>query len=58
VALIDSSKFGRDSLLTIFAAQDPDLIVVDEGLPADAAAAYLAAGVNLVVAEMSMSSAG
>jgi hypothetical protein len=32
--------------------------VVDEGLPADGAAAYLAAGVNLEVAEMSMSSAG
>jgi DeoR family fructose operon transcriptional repressor len=57
VALIDSSKFGRDSLLTIFAAQDPDLIVVDEGLSADSVATHRAAGVNLVVAETGASPA-
>jgi DeoR/GlpR family transcriptional regulator of sugar metabolism len=47
VALIDSSKFGRASLLTIMGATDPDLIITDAGLPADVAAAYDAAGVHL-----------
>jgi DeoR/GlpR family transcriptional regulator of sugar metabolism len=53
VALIDSSKFGRDSLLTIFAAGDLDAIVVDDGLPPSERAAYAAAGVNLAVADSS-----
>jgi DeoR/GlpR family transcriptional regulator of sugar metabolism len=47
VALIDASKFGRASLLTIMGARDPDLIITDSALPADVATAYEAAGVNL-----------
>jgi DeoR/GlpR family transcriptional regulator of sugar metabolism len=47
VALIDASKFGRASLLTIMGAADPDLIITDAGLPADVATEYGAAGVHL-----------
>ena len=47
VALIDASKFGRASLLSIMGAGDPDLIITDAGLPADVATAYDAAGVHL-----------
>jgi DeoR/GlpR family transcriptional regulator of sugar metabolism len=47
VALIDSTKFGRASLLTIMAADDPDLIITDPGLSADEASAYVTAGVPL-----------
>jgi DeoR/GlpR family transcriptional regulator of sugar metabolism len=47
VALIDASKFGRASLLTIMAADDPDLIITDSALAADVADAYHAAGVHL-----------
>jgi DeoR/GlpR family transcriptional regulator of sugar metabolism len=47
VALIDASKFGRASLLTIMGATDPDLIITDPALPADVANAYDAAGVHL-----------
>jgi DeoR family fructose operon transcriptional repressor len=47
VALIDASKFGRASLLTIMRADDPDLIITDSALPAEIAEAYDAAGVHL-----------
>lgn len=47
VALIDASKFGRASLLTIMAAADPDLIITDPALPAEVAKTYDAAGVHL-----------
>jgi DeoR/GlpR family transcriptional regulator of sugar metabolism len=47
VALIDASKFGRASLLTIMRADDPDLIITDPALPAEVADAYEAAGVHL-----------
>jgi DeoR/GlpR family transcriptional regulator of sugar metabolism len=47
VALIDATKFGRASLLTIMRADDPDLIITDPGLPGDVARAYAAAGVDL-----------
>ena len=47
VALIDASKFGRASLLTIMRADDPDLIITDSALPAEIAEAYEAAGVHL-----------
>ncbi len=47
VALIDASKFGRASLLTIMGATDPDLILTDPALPAEVANAYDAAGVHL-----------
>jgi len=53
VALIDSTKVGRDSLLTIFGAQEPDEILTDDGAPAELVAEYRAAGVNLVVADTS-----
>jgi DeoR/GlpR family transcriptional regulator of sugar metabolism len=49
VALIDASKFGRASLLTIMGATDPDLIITDPALPADVANAYDAAGVHLEI---------
>jgi DeoR/GlpR family transcriptional regulator of sugar metabolism len=49
VALIDSSKFGRASLLTIMAADEPDLIITDPGLAADDASAYVSAGVSLEI---------
>lgn len=57
VALIDSTKFGRDSLLTIFAARDVDQIIVDAGLRDEELARYRAAGVNVAVADSSSGSA-
>jgi DeoR/GlpR family transcriptional regulator of sugar metabolism len=51
VALLDSSKFGVQSLLTVVHAQELDAVIVDDGLvPAQLADAE-AAGINLVVAE-------
>jgi DeoR family fructose operon transcriptional repressor len=47
VALIDASKFGRASLLTIMRADDPDLVITDSDLPEDVQRAYDAAGVHL-----------
>ena len=47
VALIDATKFGRASLLTIMGADDPDLIITDAALPADVESAYITAGVHL-----------
>ena len=49
VALIDASKFGRASLLTIMRADDPDLIITDSALAADVIDAYGAAGVHLEI---------
>ncbi|HEX2111371.1 MAG TPA: DeoR/GlpR family DNA-binding transcription regulator [Gaiellaceae bacterium] len=51
IGLIDSSKFGLAALLSIARVEDLDALIVDEGLPPETAAAYEAAGVNLVVAE-------
>jgi len=53
VALIDSTKVGRDSLLTIFTAQEPEEIITDDGVPPDVIAEYKGAGVNVVVAQPS-----
>ena len=50
VALIDSTKFGRASLLTIAPAQAFDTILSDERLPAATVDAYRAAGVTLQLA--------
>jgi DeoR/GlpR family transcriptional regulator of sugar metabolism len=50
IGLIDSTKFGRSSLLGIVAAEELDAIVVDGGLPERTAEAYRSAGVNLVQA--------
>ena len=47
VALIDATKFGRASLLTIMGADDPDLIITDAALSRDVESAYLTAGVQL-----------
>ena len=47
VALIDASKFGRASLLTIMGADEPDLIITDTDPPAEIARTFSAAGVNL-----------
>jgi DeoR/GlpR family transcriptional regulator of sugar metabolism len=49
VALIDSTKFGRASLLTIMAADEPDLIITDPALAPDEASVYVAAGVALEI---------
>ena len=50
VGLIDSSKFGRSSLLSIVAGQDLDAVVVDDGLPEETTDRYARAGVNIVSA--------
>ena len=50
VALIDSTKFGRASLLTIARAQELDAIVTDDDLPSGVIADFRAAGVTLEVA--------
>jgi DeoR/GlpR family transcriptional regulator of sugar metabolism len=50
VGLIDASKFGRASLVTIAEAQELDLIVTDDGLPEPVAEKYRAAGVRLEIA--------
>lgn len=51
VGLIDSSKFGRSSLLSIAQAQELDAIVVDSGLLPETFDEYARAGVSLVRAD-------
>ncbi len=58
VALVDSSKVGRDSLLTIFSANDLDQIVVDDGVSPETLAAYREAGIELEVAERAAAAGG
>ena len=50
VGLLDATKFGRASLLSIMPAQEVDAIVTDPDLPDDVAERYRAAGVALEVA--------
>ncbi len=50
VALMDSSKFRRASLLTIAPAASLDLVITDEGLDLVAVDEYRQAGVNLALA--------
>ena len=50
VGLVDASKFGRASLVSIAQAAELDLLISDEGLDADVAAEYRAAGVELRLA--------
>jgi DeoR/GlpR family transcriptional regulator of sugar metabolism len=50
IGLIDASKFGRASLLSIAGAEELDTIVTDDGLPEDTAAEYREAGVSLEIA--------
>jgi DeoR/GlpR family transcriptional regulator of sugar metabolism len=47
VGLIDASKFGRASLVSIAPAEDLDLIVTDDGLEETVAGEYRTAGVRL-----------
>jgi DeoR family fructose operon transcriptional repressor len=47
VALVDSSKFGRASLVSIAPVQALDLVVSDGGLDAETEAEFRAAGVEL-----------
>jgi DeoR family fructose operon transcriptional repressor len=51
IGLVDSTKFGRASLMTVRSVQSLDLLVTDDALDPAVAAAFRAAGVNLVVAE-------
>jgi DeoR/GlpR family transcriptional regulator of sugar metabolism len=51
VGLVDSSKFGRHSLLTICNAEELDLLIVDTGLAAQDVERYRRAGVSIEVAE-------
>jgi DeoR/GlpR family transcriptional regulator of sugar metabolism len=50
IGLIDATKFGRASLLSIARAQELDAIVTDAELPAEVAEEYRAAGVRLEIA--------
>jgi DeoR/GlpR family transcriptional regulator of sugar metabolism len=50
IGLIDSTKFGRSSLLTIAQAQDLDAVVTDDGLDDATAKEFRAAGVQLEIA--------
>ena len=51
IALLDASKFGRASLLTIMRAEEADAVVTDPELPANVVRRYRAAGIHLEVAE-------
>ena len=50
VALMDSSKFGRSSLLTICRPEELDMLIVDAGVPAQVLASYRRAGASVEVA--------
>jgi DeoR/GlpR family transcriptional regulator of sugar metabolism len=50
IGLIDATKFGRSSLLSIARAEELDAIVTDAELPAEVAEEYRAAGVRLEIA--------
>jgi DeoR/GlpR family transcriptional regulator of sugar metabolism len=50
VGLVDSTKFGRASLVTIAAAADLDLIITDDGLDDSVVAMFRGGGVRLEVA--------
>jgi DeoR/GlpR family transcriptional regulator of sugar metabolism len=47
VALVDSTKFGRASLVTMARPEELDLLIVDQDLPSDALATYRRAGVRI-----------
>jgi DeoR family fructose operon transcriptional repressor len=51
IGLLDSTKFERDSLMTVRSAQSLHTIITDDGLDPAIADEFRAAGVNLVVAE-------
>jgi DeoR/GlpR family transcriptional regulator of sugar metabolism len=49
VALVDATKFGRASLVSIARAQDLDLIISDSGLDSELAGEFRDAGVRLQI---------
>jgi DeoR family fructose operon transcriptional repressor len=49
VGLIDSTKVGRSSLVSIAPAEELDVIVSDDGLEDDVVEQYRAAGVRLEI---------
>ena len=49
IGLIDSTKFGRSSLLTIANAQELDAVITDDGLDEGMAKEFRAAGVQLEI---------
>jgi DeoR/GlpR family transcriptional regulator of sugar metabolism len=51
VGLIDATKFGRSSLVSIARAEELDVIVTDDGLEPPVAEEYRAAGVRLEIVE-------
>jgi DeoR family fructose operon transcriptional repressor len=56
IGMIDATKFGRSSLMSIARAQELDAIVTDAELPPDVANEYRAAGVRLEIANPQESS--
>ena len=50
IGMVDATKFGRPSLVSILPATDLDLLISDAALPDDVAAAYRAVGVALTLA--------
>ena len=50
IGMVDATKFGRPSLVSILPASELDLLISDAALPDDVAAAYRAAGVALTLA--------
>ena len=50
MALVDSSKFGRSSLLTMARADELDLLIVDSGLARESVDEFRHAGVPIEVA--------
>ena len=50
IGMVDATKFGRPSLVSILPATELDLLISDAALPDDVAAAYRAAGVALTLA--------
>jgi DeoR/GlpR family transcriptional regulator of sugar metabolism len=51
IGLLDSTKFKRDSLMTVRSAQSLNTIITDDGIDPATVEEFRAAGVNLVVAE-------
>jgi len=51
IALLDSTKFKRTSLMTVRSVQSLNTIITDDGVDPATADEFRAAGVNLVVAE-------
>jgi DeoR family fructose operon transcriptional repressor len=51
IGLLDSTKFKRDSLMTVRSAQSLNAIITDDGIAPATVDEFRAAGVNLIVAE-------